>query len=175
MVIRGRRPLRTVQRGRRRKLVWARTASTLAEDGVTVAAGASDLQDLLASFQAGYGADVLGSTVMRIRGAVSISQGTVANDIIATMGIGVFPETLAVAEMHAFNNIHLDWMYWETVFASPANIPASDFSQVHNHVLDVRSKRKLDELQDGLFWNFANVSASSVNYRAAFSVLLALP
>jgi len=144
-------------------------------DGVVLAAGGNDFWDLLAPFQGAYGADVLGSTIMRIRMIFSVQGTEPLERVNLTHGAGVFPETLAVAEMDPFNNIHLDWMFWESTIASTARDSATTVGMISNEHVDIRSKRKLDELQDGLFLAAHNNSPSDVIYHWTTSVLIALP
>lgn len=143
--------------------MWARTVQTQ-----LVPAGAPDgfQANLLADFEASYGADMLGITVMRIRGEF------ITTNAPAIWGIRVFSEpTLADLDdaQGPVSSPHLDWMMYHPTSLLPATPELRT-------VVDVRAMRKIDELGQGLLLHVqSQVIPSSPNISFNVSTLVALP
>jgi hypothetical protein len=133
--------------------------------------------NLLDQFETAYGANLLGATVTRIRGVV------VAGNNIAPVATGQLLLSARVgvsSEVSADNNDgitqpYADWMLWEPfVFQNlPASGQTAD-SWALSRTIDVKSQRRLDELNDELqMWIAA--SSTSFAYSWNLSILLKLP
>lgn len=159
--------------GPRRKLVWARTGPVENQTKTAGVAGTSRT-DLLAQFQTTYGAQLLGCTVMRIRGtwAYVAAVGDIKKPI--TCGIRVFDEAHNIATLPGpITDPHADWMYYETLLANEPQVAGTTYTG--RSVFDVRSRRKIEELGQGLAIAFEGNSAVAQDFWWQASVLLALP
>lgn len=146
--------------GPRRKWVWARedvTEQTIAASGVLHT-------DALAQFETAYGADLLGATIMRVRGQMVHDQSIVA-------GMRVFTQD-TLAGLTASNgpdaDQHADWFVYQASF-----VEAAGTRRVVE--LDIRAARKLEELGQSLLWSVQNLSGSIVTVSWRLSLGLKLP
>jgi hypothetical protein len=157
----------SVSRGTRarRKFIWARRSIVAA----AVGANASVFSDLLASFQAMYGADVVGSTIVRIRGKVHhnfdyavLAVRTMTQSTFATLGAANGPITDSGA----------DWMGWVPLLTDSATA-AAEGKIVE---FDIKSNRKMEEVGQGLLLGFQNGTAlAGAQFTADLSIGLMLP
>lgn len=157
----------------RRKLVWARTSVE------TTFAGAAPFvpfqADLLAGFVARYGADPVGCTVARIRGFVVVNS-TVANyPVVVAARTGTEGEVAATDFNPMTAGEYNDWMMYEPCLAPIA--AREPIEGVSARIIDVRSSRKLEELDETLFLYAGTDSAAAATVSLFFnlSVLLMLP
>lgn len=152
---------RRAGRGRRaplRKFVWARSFGTLgfSADPATTFIGA----DLLGNFQSEYGAQLLGATVVRVRGFIAPGIATAGADsagYAATVGMIVDKdrdpatgyilqgnEDLAVEQRE-----HDDWMaYLPFTVQNPSDV-RTDITwntMASPYAVDIKSSRKIEEL-----------------------------
>lgn len=156
----------------RRRLIWARSHVGTTNTALVASAGTS--VNLLAAFEASYGAQLLGCTVMRVRGTIAAQNASASFTLNTAVGLQVAADDLTAAQLDPFARLNDDWMYWDTLLANQ-NI-ATELAHVDNYKIDVRAKRKIDELGDTLWLGLRNVSTvTSVNLVYAFSVLVALP
>jgi len=157
----------------RRKFVWAR--HTLV--GATIASGVPVKVNLLAQFEAAYGANLLGATITRIRGYI-VAGNNISPTATGQLTVGV--RIGADSEVSADNNDpvtqpYLDWMLWEPfVYQSlPADRQTSD-SVALSREIDVKSQRKLEELNQELaVWIAA--AGTSFAYSWNLSIGIKLP
>ncbi len=145
------------RRGRRaplRKFVWARTTGVLVGPSETGA-------DLLDVFQTEYGAQLVGATVMRIRGY--IRPNVVATSVV-TGHCGIIVES--DNELNDQNALqqgpsarpHDDWLAWlpwlvDNSTGVPALSRVAETSWNFNAspwAVDIKSSRKIEELGQGL-------------------------
>lgn len=156
----------------RRKLVWARAWSGA---DISIAQNATAQIDLLSQFQALLGADLVGCTIMRIRGTVALQNTTAGLGLHAGFGIMVGPADLTAAQTDPDAHPGDDWMYWRRFLANQA--VAGEFARVDNFDFDVRAKRKLDEVALNLWGGFTNKNnaAGNIAISWATSTLIALP
>ena len=162
---------RTVVRrgsGPRRKLVWARRHDSTDE--------AENNTNLLSQLMTDLGVNaVLGSTVTRIRLTWMARAVTLtANDAQSFLGMGIIVvQQGGLAGLDPLNAEHVDWMWWraQPLAATTADFPVSAWGDV-----DIRSQRKMDEIQEDLIFSHT-VDANVTNIRLDFatSVLLKLP
>lgn len=157
--------------GPTRKLVWARTGPTAA----VKSAGANSVRvDLLSAFQTSYGAQLLGCTVMRIRGSwMYVSAvGDIKQPMVA--GIRVFDEAGNIALTPGpITDPHADWMYYEANMPWITQVAGTTYAGMTN--FDVRSRRKIEELGNGLAMVFEDTATLARDMWYQASVLLALP
>jgi len=170
MPMRGRRPLRTVRSGQRRKLVWARIQQVTP---VSLAASSSTSFSLLSNFQTILGADLIGCTITRIRGSLSLGANLANQQIRVCGGIAVFPGALTSSLVGPATHQHEDWMYWSWFWGRVA--ATGEFAVRDDIVIDTRAQRKLEELEEDLVFAVENQSTDAVFMSFAFSTLVKLP
>jgi len=157
----------------RRKLVWARQFIFAP---LTLSAGAVTIFNLMNDFTVAMGAEPLGTTVMRVRGHLQLRGGTAGNGIRAAAGLTVAPQTItsSLLDPAANASVHADWMYWEAFHLEP--VVATEFATLNMHTIDVKSRRKVEELGETLFLALKNTHPSDgLSFTYSMSVLLALP
>jgi len=105
---------------------------------------------------------------------MSLQSAVVNSDVRVTAALGVFPDTVTASLIAPGTNMHEDWMYWE-FFSSVAGT-TSEFARVNMWPIDVRARRRHDELQQQLMLGLQNHNAvNAVFVQYSLSVLLALP
>lgn len=164
------------RRPKKRKLVWARTTGQF-----NIVAGTPQSADLLATFETAYGAQLLGATIMRIRGYESYLETQAIQLTVTThVGIIVGPQDLDANDVDpsattgAFN----DWMSYTShrysgryLATGDATVPS--LGPLHEYSVDVKAKRRLEELNQSL-WIVANSVTNNFTYHYNLSILLAL-
>lgn len=163
----------------RRKLVWARTLVAGSISSTTFPApGDVAYVNLLGQFETQYGADMLGCTIMRLRGRVGfvvtgVNTASIAQLIfgarIATQESSSPPAPLTELPDSAgpATSPHADWMCY-----APIN---STFNGDDSGLIDVKSMRRLDELNQYFLGAFQMGNNSAATFNATLSTLLALP
>lgn len=156
----------------RRRLIWARYRST----SIAVVAGTAFNVDPLATFETAYGAQLLGCTIMRIRGSITAKMVAGVNaQLTWACKVADLPGT--TAEAPASTGINDDWfMYesWASVTSTPTALEPSVQLQKE---IDVRARRRLDELGQRLVLAAETTSAGAGQFTtsAVLSFLIALP
>lgn len=163
---------RSSSRPQRRRLVWARYRTT----SVAVVAGTAFTAFPLDTFETAYGAQLLGCTIMRVRGCITAKMvaGTNASFTVA-MKVADLPGVNP--EAPASSGINDDWFMYET-WASVTSTPtALEPSLQLQKEVDVRARRRLDELGQRLVLAAETSSAGAGQYTftAVLSILVALP
>ena len=152
----------------RRKLVWA----TLDQNVVIPTGTTSDI-NLLAAL-AVAGSSLLGVTIMRTH--LRISQVATPNaTTLYRQGLIVGRLTdvgIGVAGQVDPSNPELDWMYLDRRVADSSGAAAN---VTQNWFYDVRSKRKMDELNMAYILSQSHTSAGSVTLQLWARTLVALP
>lgn len=174
----------------RRKLIWARGSGSLV--ATSVAGGppfAPPVQtDLLAPFETAYGAGLIGCTIVRVRGIMAVTDVATSQVVHGRATLHVGDQTdltkplVAADSAFAVESASLDSFMFEP-FISPVDsavvtpiVPGP--SEVSARMIDVKSSRRLDELNQSLILRW---SARSPAVQAAvpltydLSVLVALP
>lgn len=157
----------------RRKLVWARTST---ETTFASAAPFTPFQaDLLAGFVARYGADPVGCTIARIRGYVQCTSTVTLTPLVVAIRTGTEGEVAATDFNPMTAGEYNDWMAYEPMLAGLA--AREPFGDVGARMIDVKSMRKLQELDETLFLYAGTDLAAAGTVQLAFnlSVLLMLP
>lgn len=120
--------------------------------------------DLLSAFETAYGAQLIGCTVVRVRGVVAVLGAAGADTVLyrATLHIGTQQEaaraTVAADSAYDAQSASHDYMMFEPfIGATAAN--GVDGSMAQARMIDVKSARKLEELNQSLIFT---VSARSL-------------
>lgn len=131
--------------------------------------------DLLTGFNTRYGADLLGITVARIRGYIVVNSTVANTPLVVGARVGTEGEVASTDFNPMTAGEYNDWMLFEPFLAPiAAREPVADVSA---RVIDVRSMRKLDELDQTLFL-YAGTDSATAGTASLFynlSVLLMLP
>lgn len=158
--------------GSRRKMVWARHLNT----GTTITVGATGTQlNLLSSFETEYGANLIGATAIRIRG-VMFGTPTVAGSGSLIAGVRVSNDADATAGNGPQSSPYADWMLYESfIFDDGGLLDLTGDSQVVSRVVDIRSMRKLEEINEQLTLWLEAAGTGNWRFTSSLSILLKLP
>jgi|SRR6266536_1543137 len=149
----------------RRRAEWCR----FNQSSIGVAAGAKLTVDLLATFQAAYGAQLIGSTV--IRTIVRVAVQAVASGVISDSAWGLIKEDLLFAGK-PLANPNADWYWVQGHMSYDASTAAGNAQSVSE--IDTRVKRRLNALDETVLWVYDNASGVVHNVTMRADVLLAL-
>lgn len=126
----------------------------------------------------------MGTTLLRVRGIYALASGTTAG-LPCVVGIRVGSDhdsALTTTEQNPMTNgEYLDWLSYEPFVAGEVAAGSdSEFwsgSDVTARVVDVKAKRKLEELDETLIMNLGSDTATVGTLTGFFnlSMLLALP
>jgi hypothetical protein len=154
----------------RRKRIWARSSGALQFGS----GGGSE--DLLSDFELAYGAQLIGCTVARILGEISFRAAGASTEVNPSAFAGILVEEDNGNDVYPFSQLHADWMFWRKAYALNRDAAGQDAtaaaSQIHVPV-DVKSMRKLDELNESLYLRFQAEDAWNASW--GLSVLVLLP
>jgi hypothetical protein len=170
---RNRRRTPTRYRAPLRQFIWARYATSLivpTEGGIN--------RDILEDFEAEYGADLVGATVVRIRGIIALStpSGEQGSDVVVAAGIRVYGERNTpsnsdnlASEPGPFSGPHADWMMYKPIFMG------TTLGYVEREVeIDVKANRKIEELGQSLMISLEQDSAASTAANTAYDAFVNL-
>lgn len=154
----------------RRKFIWARTS-------VTGSMGANSIgrSNLLSNFESLYGAELIGCTIVRIRGIITTSSSAIDQLFVAAAMVEPDPVgTLDVAEGPT-QRPYASWMLYEPFVTSGLANGAQN--ETGARMIDVKANRKLDELDEQLSFYIQTPSGNSttVGYHYSLSVGVKLP
>ena len=165
-----------VSAGRRRKVVWATSAS----GPTTVASGVNFLPvDLLLGLKV-LGSSILGSTIMRTH--LSISCATLSTDTGPSLDYGLIVyDTLVIAagEPDPSADFYTDWYQLE--FMDPGlSLGAIQTNGAAGNTLwgfqrDIKARRRLHEMNDSAFLCLRNVGSQNMIVTSFIRTLIALP
>ena len=154
-----------------RKFIWAREGFINAP----IPANGNPLnQNLLQEFQTAYGAQVIGATIMRIRGTILIEQGADnAAPVVVRTGVRIV-QSIDRLNDGPFTAPYDDWMgYYSTVTYRD---PSADLSLAHGRFeVDIKSSRKLEELGEGLMLISEQSGTADVDMTIDLSIGIKLP
>jgi len=158
----------------RRKRVWSREVND-----VTIAAGGVGQLDLLADFATGYGANIVGATVGRVRMNLVWETTSTPNSRDAlTFGVRVGGRQVDTIDQDPGDAIgrHLDWMYWRQFFPVGESSSAGVLGTAALEV-DIKAQRRMEELGQTLWFVISGTTDASIAGTAgvAASTLLLLP
>lgn len=170
---------RSVARPQRRKFVWVR--HLLNSSGADVATGS----DLLSQFETDYGAQLIGATIVRIRGLMYANadsgQGTTNTFRFGARVLsGALDLSGPTPDQSPFVDENADWMLWEPFIQSVTTTAAGGEDQQVGlmRMIDVKSSRRLDELGERLvMFQASNPAAPTVvwSYGWDLSIGVKLP
>lgn len=164
-----------------RQFIWARAGGTFILTAGSTETNEAYNEDLLEEFENEYGADIVGSTVTRIRGVIAVypEQGA-TNPAMPIFGIRRYGERVSpnnldnlASEPGPFSGPHADWMMYLPVFMS-IEIPY----QSREIVVDVKANRKIEELGQSLMLSAEQdpaIGTEAYNVVFALSIGLKLP
>jgi hypothetical protein len=154
----------------RRKLQWADFATQS-----TLAAGATSRLNMLSNYETVKGSSSSGSTIMRIllRTVVWPSATFSATQQLA-YGILHTSSTIATT-LDVLASPYEDWMLDDIAWMPFIPPAGSASSLVVDRLQDIRAKRKLDELDSGLFLCLSNGGTTATAFAFHARILLALP
>ena len=176
-VTRARRSTRVARPGRRRVEIARRNVSAL---GLT--SGLQGVADLLADWQTDLGmlANLLGMTVLGIRYRLDVRAVTAAATSVAiNWGFQVGDQTLDAIDVDPNVYLHQDWML--LMQTRVPNIALGDTQTLVGNgdqgYAVVKSKRKLQEIQDTLLFPYqvGFAGGGSLSLLGYFAIALALP
>jgi len=141
---------RTVSRSPSRKFVWVRHTVTSTTTGDSVGS------DLLSQFETDYGAQLIGCTIVRIRGAMwaTTPESGAGVDHLrmgarVESGRGLDLSVALPSASGLFEDENADWMLWQPFFqVRPTAAGAPD--ELSGRIVDVQSSRRLEELGERL-------------------------
>jgi hypothetical protein len=160
------------RRSQRRQLVWA----TDALPATSIGAGAKlNQRDLLGNLET-PGAGILGATVMRIHATFAFTwlNTDTAPAVYIAYIVDDAPTVTNLDPSTAFGD---DWMLLSQITPGSCNrqLVALSTTLYAGHEIDLRSKRRLGELNDKLFLAMENPGTQAVSVSAFTRTLVALP
>ena len=147
-----------------------------ATDSFTQSLGAGNKinRDLLANLETA-GSSVLGATIMRTHSYIAVSDLWASATIGLTVGyiVDTAPTVTNLDPTTAFGD---DWMLLRTLAPSYATQATTNNTILfYGQEIDLRSKRKVEEIGEKYFLCFANQGSASVTLGAFTRTLIALP
>lgn len=143
--------------------------------------------DLLALFETEYGADVLGATIVRVRGWAALRDPDLAaGEHVYARAVAFIGSQNDIARgsdnedsPFATESAWKDYFFFEPFFL-PDDTETAHLGVTAQRIIDVKSSRKLEELNQTLVMdvagrNFAAAAASNAAFHADLSILLMLP
>lgn len=186
---------RALQRRPRRKLIWARDS-----DGVIIPVDTVSTFNryLLDSFETDYGANLIGCTIMRVRGVITaaLAGDSDTQDGYAAARVGMRITDHADLDQTDYaegamygGQAQADWFFFEPfMLDAGSDIAAGDHAELTSgseiRHIDVRSRRRIGELQETLELIAGRPASTStsppfntmaIRLRWDLSVLIALP
>jgi len=142
-----------------RRKIWANFDLSFA-----LVANTPILADMLADVEAQIGADLVGVTVLRSIGWVQLSSGN------AQVAFGKFPDMVDAVDISPTASPYLDWYFYRRLVV----VGGTDLaSHAAGYQFDISSRRRLDEVNESLFFAAeGNVASAGVIHNR---MLLALP
>ncbi len=158
----------SARRAPARKMVWARAAV----EG-TATGGATLNANLLGNFESVYGANLIGATIIRVRGVVMVTGSSL--DTRHTLGCVIGKQDDVWTGNGPETDRYLDWFVYEP-FATSTDA-GSTGSSFDRRVIDSRSARKMEELdqQAWLVLQSDQTASETAIWSGLLSVLLKLP
>ena len=167
MPVRHSRTLRPA-RSARRKLVWATSTATVAG----VANLASVAVDLLAGFEVA-GASKLGCTAIRTHGRIfTTSLGASTGFTLLGIKVSDKGEITTPIDISTNTNMYLDWALQDIIWP---NFSGATADAGFRYDVDLRAKRKLEEMNQTWALHLTNDNAGVATYTYWFKTLIALP
>jgi hypothetical protein len=151
----------------RRKFIWARTSASGSQGADSIGR-----TDMLANFESLYGAELIGCTVVRIRGIIAITSDTELE--LMAFAAMVEPNPVGTLETGEgpLARPYAPWMLYE-----PFTTLGDNTGAVSSRMIDVKASRKIDELDEqlSLYFQTPSGNAGSVSYTYTLSLGIKLP
>lgn len=164
--------------------MWARDqASVNVTAAVAPALAAPTRIDFLQDFVTAYGASIIGTTVVRVRGLVVANSGADGNNATIRM-CGYIGDANDIvrgpnANDNAFdsNSVGKDYFLFEPFFCPDTAVFGLTGGDGTVRLIDVKAQRKLEEVSQRLVIDVSAAAsvATTVNFGYDLSVLLMLP
>lgn len=130
--------------------MWARVAGA-----ITLSPGGFSRGDLLADFQTTYGAQLIGATLVRVRGIMACQTSAATTDFQGVRWAAAVEQNPGAAAMAAgdgpFTGDHKDWMVFEPFAVAGAGQIGVNQDPA-GRVIDVKSMRRIEELNEEFFY-----------------------
>jgi len=165
--------------GNHRKLVWAQFSATVTYTAVNQYVSL----DLLQTYKAAVGASSAGITIMRNH--ITVSQTTApvpaqslwlglrVDDLAQVVSV---PAVVAATNPNPRDNPYVDWMLADQIVYDNEGQPGRANSPFQGWVIDSRSKRRMEEVQEALLLTLVNDTGDATTSLHVFSrTLMALP
>ena len=153
-------------------MVWARTRVEGLQGTISEFVNA----DALANFRTDLGADLVGVTVIRVRGHVLFSTDLTTRVFTnGVFGARVFTEATTVTDaLGPAKDRHADWFMWQPMaFISDQTSGGGNLQRMD---IDVRSSRKIDEIGQSILFGWDKEDgAGLIGASGYLSWLLKLP
>ena len=183
MVTRSTRSSRPRVASQRRRLVWARSGRGGTPTALAFAAeanGVTTVVSALSDFEARLGANLLGCTIMRIKFTGLFwtdPPGAGSSQAAFSWGFRIDNDQAVIGA--SANVVDADWMWHETRYCIHGPEDTLDGAANREILQDIKSKRRLDELGDGLFFHVkvepGSTNPTTLRWIADWSILIALP
>jgi hypothetical protein len=151
----------------RRRLEWA--TSRINNSGI--ANGVYTITDLLANYVADGGSRE-GVTIMRIRARGSFSPAEAGDSFDVGLLVEATAATSGQVQLHPDTNPYEPWLLNTTLFPGSSG---ATFNATNVFELDLRAKRKVQHVQETLWWSWVGHSTGNTSMAVTFRVLIALP
>lgn len=130
------------------------------------------------TFNTRYGADLIGFTLVRMRGFMAVTSSVAAGlPLVVGVHRGSEGEVASTEFNPATNGANLDWMLYEPFVGFDDSGNGASQTYMCAREIDVKSSRKLDEL-DQTFFLYAgtdSATAGTITLRYHLSLLLMQP
>jgi len=121
--------------------VWARTPLTSVD-----ASGTSTNSDALVTFTTALGSDLIGTTIVRVRGVLRAAVPTLSADTLLVVGLRIVDQLSAPTD-GPITAPHDDWfMYWPFTVVNSTAGSGGNATVSQEGRIDNQSSRKLDEV-----------------------------
>jgi hypothetical protein len=177
MPVRHRRSTFAVRNSGRRKLVWG----TLSVPSTALASLAGITPKSILANITTNGIGITGGTVMRTHVVLSLSCTDADTSPGAYWGLAVLDNTMVGVDVPApSSSFGTDWMMntfltpgtADNSIGSPINAPTG---VLYGKTYDIRSRRRLHEMNDDYWFCLFNAGSASMNYSVFIKALVALP
>jgi len=161
-----RRSRTSVRTSQRRKLVWATFDNAITALG----SGLGTNVNLLAALGVA-GSSLTGCTIMRTHLRIRIPFDTTTSSVYLGLVLGRSSD-VGTADPDPFVNPEIDWMYVNRFLPSSSG---ATFNATQVFDLDVRSKRRMQELGQAYLLSLRNVNGIAETFQIYARTLVALP
>ena len=157
--------------GSRRKFIWARQFVN-----ETFSLASPVFIDALDEVQIAIGADLIGSTLVRVRGEIIMSNTSAGGGAVNVMAMRSFTTStlagLGVANDPVGGDPLADWMLWEPfAMTGSGNLEYNS----ERRIIDVKSSRRLEEVGQSILLAFGSGTVDQQQVAGVLSLGIKLP